>query len=529
MSFRARLFIAFGLIALVPLIGLAIGVRREVDARLTTQYRSRVAALAAVTRTDLTQTSAAVGDRLASLRDQLPDDEHLRAAFHDPSDRAYLLDYAGHAMRMTGLDMLQLQDDQGRILSSGHFRNEYDRLDPSLPRLLGPGALVNARTPDGPRLVLARVDSTRIGERRITLVGGIAVDSSFLDRLRTDSTLAVSLVLPGDSAPHDAVAAIPFRFIVNDSVEQARFIIAHPTTELDALRQSVDRWFAAAVALVAIAATLGAVAMAARVGQPLATLAAETGRLDLDRLDVNFTTTRDDEIGTLSRVLGALVGRLRSSAVRLREAERRATIGDLSRQVTHDIKNGLAPLRHVLRHFDQIARDDPSALAPVYAERRATLDASVAYLDALARNYARLTPPTNAQRVDVNAMARSVVVPEGIALMLALDPLMPPITADPVVLRRIVDNLVSNAIDAMRASGTLTITTTSPGRLTIEDTGCGMSEDQLARAFDDFFTTKSHGTGLGLSIVRRLVGDLGANLTVDTAPGRGTRMQITFS
>ena len=530
MSFRARLFIAFGLIALVPLIGLAIGVRRELDVRLTAQYRSRVAALTAVTRTDLTQTSAAVGARLTSLRDALPDDERLRTALREPSERAYLLDYAGHAMRTTGLDMLQVQDEHGRILSSGHFRNEYDRLDPALPRLLAQGAaLVYARTPDGPRLVLARSDSTRIGDRRMTLVGGIAVDSAFLGRLRTDSTLTVSLVLPGDSGPSNVVADIPFPVVANDSLTKARFVISHPSTDLEALRHSVDRWFAAAVALVAIAATLGAVVLAARVGQPLATLAAETERLDLDRLDVNFATTRDDEIGTLSRVLGALVRRLRSSTVRLREAERRATIGDLSRQVTHDIKNGLAPLRHVLRHFDQVARENPSGLAPVFAERRATLDASVAYLDALAQNYARLTPRTDAQRIDVNAIARSIVVPDGITLTLALDPAMPRIIADPIVVRRIIDNLVSNAIDAMGSSGMLTIATTSAGQLTIEDTGCGMSDDQLARAFDDFYTTKSHGTGLGLSIVRRLVGDIGARLTVDTAPGRGTRMRIAFS
>jgi len=520
-SFRARLFIAFGLIALVPLIGLAIGVRREMDQRLTAQYRSRVAALTAVTRTDLSQTSAAVGDRLASLRDAVPDDERLRAALRDPSERAYLLDYAAQAMRMTGLDMLQLQDEHGRILSSGHFRNEYDRLDPALPRLLAGGAaLVHARTPDGPRLVLARADSTRVGDRRVTLVGGIAVDSAFLGRLRTDSTLTVSLLLPGDSALDDVVAEIPFPFVAADSLGKALFVIAHPTTDLTALRHSVDRWFAAAVALVAIAATLGAVALAARIGQPLAALAAETERLDLDRLDVHFATNRNDEIGTLSRVLGALVRRLRSSAVRLREAERRATVGDLSRQVTHDIKNGLAPLRHVLRHFDQVAREDPGALAPVFAERRATLDASVAYLDALARNYALLTPRAEPQRIDVNAIARSVVVPDGITLRLALDPAMPQITADPVGMRRIIENIATNAVNAMGQGGTLTITTTATGQLTIEDTGSGMTEEQLAQAFE--------GPGLGLSIVRRLVTDLAATLTVDTAPGRGTRVAVTF-
>jgi signal transduction histidine kinase len=529
-SFRTRLFVAFGLIALLPLVGLGVGVRRELDQRLTAQYRSRIAALARVTRTDLAQTSAAVGDRLASLRDALPDDEHLRIALRDPAERAYLLDYGAQAMRMTGLDMLQLQDEHGRIVSSGQFRNEYDRLEPTLPRLLASGAaLVNARTPDGPRLVLARMDTARVGERHLTIVGGIAVDSALLGRLTSDSSLTVALVLPAEQPPPDAVAVIPFPFIAGDSLAEARFVISSPATDLDRLHASVNRWFAAAVALAAVAATLAAIVLAARVGQPLAKLAADTERLDLDRLDVNFSTDRSDEIGTLSRVLGALVRRLRSSAVRLREAERRATIGDLSRQVTHDIKNGLAPLRHVLRHFDQVARDEPSRLAPIFADRRATLDASVAYLDALAQNYARLSPRSDTRPVDLNAIAQSIVAPEGVTLHLSLDPAMPPVVADPIVVRRIIDNLVSNAIDAMtEPPRTLTITT-GASRVTIADTGCGMTQEQLARAFDDFYTTKVHGTGLGLSIVRRLVSDLGAALAVDTTPGRGTRITISFT
>src|SRR5207247_4121993 len=107
-------------------------------------------------------------------------------------------------MRFTGLSMLQIQDDQGRIISSGHFRNEYDRLEPELPRLLAaaPGgmALVEARTAEASLLALARVDSLRLGGRRFTLVGGVAVDSSFLARLAPDSELTVTVALPPDTS-----------------------------------------------------------------------------------------------------------------------------------------------------------------------------------------------------------------------------------------------------------------------------------------------------------------------------------------
>ena len=63
-------------------------------------------------------------------------------------------------------------------------------------------------------------------------------------------------------------------------------------------------------------------------------------------------------------------------------------------------------------------------------------------------------------------------------------------------------------------------------RLTVQDSGPGMSPDELERAFRDFYTTKPDGTGLGLSVVRRLVADLGGALRVETEPGRGSRFIV---
>src|SRR5207245_7294354 len=111
-------------------------------------------------------------------------DNRFRLAALQGADRAYLLDYAGNAMRVTGLAMLQVQDDQGRIISSGHFRNEYDRVEPELPRLLAaaPGgmALVETRTAEASLLALARAGSLRLRGRRLTPLGGVAVASGFL-------------------------------------------------------------------------------------------------------------------------------------------------------------------------------------------------------------------------------------------------------------------------------------------------------------------------------------------------------------
>ena len=316
-------------------------------------------------------------------------------------------------------------------------------------------------------------------------------------------------------------------------------MITHSNAELIRLKESVDRWFAGGLIFGILFALIGATWLAGQVSHPLSRLADLTTRIDLDRLDVAFATDRRDEVGDLSRLLDAMTRRLRASATRVREAEHRATVGDLARQVNHDVKNGLVPIRHVLRHLAQVERDDPQELATVFAERRPTLDASVEYLDALARNYARLSRPIARESCDLNALvqvvAASAAADNRVSVRLELDPHSPTVSTDPLVVRRILDNLVSNAVDAAGAiRGSVTIGTryggtTAGARIVISDTGPGMTEAQLARAFDDFHTTKPAGTGLGLSIVRRLTSDLGATLRVDSAPSRGTTVEIVFA
>ena len=114
-----------------------------------------------------------------------------------------------------------------------------------------------------------------------------------------------------------------------------------------------------------------------------------------------------------------------------------------------------------------------------------------------------------------------------------LDATVPPVAADALVMRRILENLVSNACDAAgRRSGAVTITTESfqsDVRVTVADSGCGMTPDELRVAFNDFYTTKPNGTGLGLSIVSRLVRDIHGVLRVESVPGAGTRVSITLA
>jgi signal transduction histidine kinase len=543
-SFRARLFLAFAVAVLLPLGALAVGVRREMERRLGAEYRARVSEAVETLRSDVVREGSGVERRLAALAGGLAADNRFRLAVvqGDPAARRDLLDWGGGAMRVSGLDLLELQDSSGRILSSGHFRNEFDRIRPpaSLVGARAAPMLVRVRRAEGDLLALARSAGLSVAGRPYTQLGGVSPDR-LLRPAAGDPGLSVRLTLPDEpplpSSGAEVVRglAIPFVDLAGAArQDSAHLLVVQSGAALADVRQSLDRWFLGALGL-SMALGLGAAAwLSSRVSRPLSELAARTEAIDLERLDQVFSSGRRDEIGALSRVMDAMMARLRSGAGRLREAERRVAMGDLARQVNHDVRNGLAPIRNVLRHLDEVAGESPDALATVYGERRGTLESSVAYLETLARNYARLTPAMGRELCDVNAVVAEVVraAPPGRTKLCAdVAAGLPSVPADRVALRRVLENLVGNAVESLaNGEGSVTVSTAHDGagavRVVVADTGPGMTRAQLDRAFDDFYTTKSGGTGLGLSIVRRLVLDLGGALRVDTAPGEGTRVTV---
>jgi signal transduction histidine kinase len=556
MSLRSRLLLAFTAVVLIPIAVLAFGLRQEMTRRLSQEYQLRVDGVVEVIREDLARESAAIADRLTSLESALVNDNRFRlaAVAGVDSEREYLLDYAGTAMRLTGLSMLQIQDADGRILSSGHFRNDHGRLESGLASVLTDAreiALVATRSAEREFLALARSESFVISGRPFTIVGGVAVDEAFLARLARDRAIVVSLRYPGGNLSTAAQQPVPTDSAIGElevplirsgtgpgiEVVQARLEVTQPLTPLRTLLGSADSWFVLTAAGTGITALLLAVWVSSRISRPLAALAEKTAVLDLDRLDVDFDAGTD-EVGRLSRLLGDLAARLRTSTARVREAERRATVGELARQINHDIKNGLIPLRNVLRHLAQVARDEPGALPVVFAERQPTVDSSIAYLETLATSYQRLSPTPNRRNCDLNALIADVVRGaeghEHVELATDLTN-VPPVHGDPVAFRRILENLLANALDSLQSKGgRITVSTAAVARageppavrVTVSDTGRGMSVDEARRIFEDFYTTKEGGTGLGLSIVRRLLMDLHGTIDVDTAPGKGTRFAI---
>src|SRR5207245_3509366 len=106
---------------------------------------------------------------------------------------------------------------------------------------------------------------------------------------------------------------------------------------------------------------------------------------------------------------------------------------------------------------------------------------------------------------------------------------IPQVSADPVLLRRVIENLVLNAIDAMPKGGQLIFRTGAADKYVffeLSDTGVGLTPEECERLFTPYYTSKQHGTGLGLAIVQSVISDHGGTISVRSQPGKGTTFVV---
>ena len=131
-------------------------------------------------------------------------------------------------------------------------------------------------------------------------------------------------------------------------------------------------------------------------------------------------------------------------------------------------------------------------------------------------------------------LVEKMIVKDGAGIRRALAPDLPPVWGDANALQQVVMNLLTNARDAVKGGGEISIETSamrepSGGvRLVVRDTGPGIPPEVLPKIFDPFFTTKAEGTGLGLSISYGIVREHQGTVDVRSAPGEGTTFVLTF-
>ena len=224
-----------------------------------------------------------------------------------------------------------------------------------------------------------------------------------------------------------------------------------------------------------------------------------------------------------------------------RQAEKLAALGTLAAGLAHELNNpiGIISSRAEL----MLLEAESTPLSPDVAEDLRVIHRHAQRVARIAQgllSFSRHSPGERG-RVDLNQvvdetllLVEKMIVKDGITLRRALAPGLPQIWGDANALQQVVMNLVTNARDAVRGGGEISVATSAaaepPGgvQLTVRDTGPGIPPEILPKIFDPFFTTKAEGTGLGLSISYGIVREHQGTVDVHSAPGQGTTFVLTF-
>ena len=589
MTFRGKLFWIFTLAMLLAVGSIAAGVTIVARRAFDDLNRQHSDALIAQFQKDFGRRGEGIVHRVKGIAEE-ESTTRMAVALNLPRGDAsvYVNDASGVA-RSHQLDFLDFISNDGSIISSAEwsvrFGYQVDWITQPEDWATVGCFLMKMDTPSGPALGLVSVAKVPVADKAIYVVGGERLGKEFLASLVLPPEMRALLYLNLDAAfqsaslvqasdePLDAdrMASLIESERQHPSEQTARIdwtadaasaevfhalpllgrqrdllgvlLVGSSLREIVALERRI-LWLAMGV--VAIGLLVGLLLSwwaAARVTLPVRKLAEGAHRVAQGNWSVRVDFRGGGEIGQLARAFNRMTDELMEQRERLVQAERVAAWRELARRLAHELKNPLFPLQTTVENLQRARAQRSAEFDEVFRESAGILLAEIENLKKIiARfsDFARMPQPELAT-VQLNEVVRSVVklfeaqfgavgrppiTPE-----LHLDENLPTIQADPILLTRVVENLVLNAMDAMPAGGVVMFRTTSEAKngevhLEISDTGTGLTPEECDRLFTPYYTTKQHGTGLGLAIVQSVVSDHGGRISVESETGVGTSFHV---
>ena len=236
--------------------------------------------------------------------------------------------------------------------------------------------------------------------------------------------------------------------------------------------------------------------------------------------------------------LGGVVLSLEDVTDELR-AERVLAWGEMARQVAHEVKNPLTPIKLSVQHIRRAWDDRRPDFDSILTRNANAMLIEIDRLASIAQSFSRLGAPGEAAGTELAEVDLAQALDEVLALYSGgrgsvsftrtAAPDLPAVRARGDEVKEVLVNLLENARAAVGERGQVRVEAKLDGPevlLTVSDDGSGIPEDVLPRVFEPHFSTRSTGTGLGLAIVRRLVESWNGTIRVDSRPDEGTRITL---
>jgi signal transduction histidine kinase len=295
--------------------------------------------------------------------------------------------------------------------------------------------------------------------------------------------------------------------------------------------------FAAIVgALLSLALSL---AVGRALARPIGQLSRAATAVGGGTLRVQLPERSGDEFGQLFASFNRMTRRLRRARARELRTARVLAWGEMARQVAHEIKNPLTPIKLSVQHLRRAYADRHPTFEDILDRNVSQILVEIDRLSEIARAFSRYGAPGFATG-PLEAVRVPDVIREALTLYRSgdrnveyvdrVDAALPLVRARADELKEVLLNLVENSRAALDGGkGSIVVSAAereSQVEILVADDGPGVPRDLLPRVFDPHFSTRSTGTGLGLAIVRRLVESWGGSVTAESEEGRGTVVRI---
>jgi signal transduction histidine kinase len=442
-----------------------------------------------------------------------------------------------------GLDELTLVMDKGFVLAASDVKRT-GTTDARLAKLMrsASGSSVSWRNDTTVDAGLLEAFCTYGAKGlEVGLVGARRVNT-ILERVGVSHGVTLE-VARADRSPRNTVDIVERSVDVNDVAGMHVMVTATKDTlhkALDELDRSL--WFAGGAAV--LVGLVFAMVLARSLSRPLVELARETREVVMGEPRM-IVGRGSREVGQLADAYNRTIAELASIRRRLAATERIAARREVARQVAHEIKNPLAPIRAAVETLRRLrARDDP-AFDEYFEEATTTVLEEVRRIANIVSEFtefARLPAPKPAL-IDLVEVARGVVTlhasagegveKTGTKRVELKAETIPNVMADRDQMVQVLTNLVQNGLDAAsvvrpdpRVVVTIDLVPTERVRIVVRDNGPGVPPEILPRLFEPYATSKAKGTGLGLAIVHRMVFEHGGEIMYREATKGGAVFEI---
>ncbi len=588
MTFRTKLFWVFTIALLLSVGAIVAGVTIFSRRAFDESNRQHSEALVSQFEDEFQRRGQDVVHRVQGIADA---EGTVRMAIDLSRPKADVSVYVNDARGVSQshqLDFLDFVATDGAIISSNEwparFGYKMDWLTQTADWASTGSFLAKVDTQDGPALGLMAVSTVRVGDRDLYILGGERLGKEFLNQLALPAGMRALLYL--DLQPSfDATNLVDASGTVADGdrlapvIEQERqqpdkrtfqvvwtaadpssaeafhalpllgrqkellgvLLIGSSQREVVMLEQRIRDLALGAVAMGLFFGLLLSWWGAARVTRPVQKLAEGAREVSEGNWKARVDVRGSNEIGQLAKAFNRMTAQLIEQREQLVQSERVAAWRELARRLAHELKNPLFPLQTTVENLQRARQQSPDQFDDVFRESTGILLSEIENLKTIVgrfSDFAKMPQPELAP-VNVNDTVRAVaklfesqfgavgrppITPE-----LHLEENLPVIQADAALLRRALENLILNAMDAMPAGGVLMLRTTHEDdsvEIEISDTGGGLTPEECERLFTPYYTTKQHGTGLGLAIVQSVVSDHGGRISVESETGVGTSFHI---